>query len=177
MIGDMDDHRGSGPLDHNRAVLVVTGDDDQFSAARRQAMDLARRDGRALILYDWDAPTLFGDPLPTWWSGEGSEDIFSRRLDSVRLRAAGRAAIADQVDEATRAGIDAFAWLPSDHGAAAVAAYAKEQGASLIVISAALEELKGLDAVVNGSHPAETLTTESRALVLVVDGEATGGRR
>ena len=135
-------------------------------------MDLARRDGRTLILYDWDAPTLFGDPLPTWWSGEGSEDIFSRRLDSIRLRAAGRATIADQVDEASQAGITAFAWLPSDHGPAAVAAYAHEQGASTIVISAALDELKGLDAVVNGSQPAETLASETRAEILVVDGEA-----
>ena len=79
---------------------MVTGDDDRYAHTREHAMKVARSSSRVLLLYDIDAPTFLGDPLPTWWSGEGSEGQFSRRLDQVNLRAAGRATIADQVAEA-----------------------------------------------------------------------------
>jgi hypothetical protein len=158
-------------------IVVVTGDDDRYATARRRAMSLARPDGDVLILYDWDAPTLFGDPLPTWWSGEGSEDLFSRRLDQARLRAAGRATIADQVAEAEATGLTAFGWLPSVHGPKALADYAREQGASTIVVPGALEEVSGLDVLLNGTdQPAQALDSETRATVIVAD-EAGGQDR
>ncbi len=151
-------------------VIVVTGDDDRYAAARRKAAELARAGNQALILYDWDAPTLFGDPLPTWWSGEGSEGMFSHRLDETHLRAAGRATIADQVVEARGAGVEAFAWLPSDHGPSALAAYAKEQGAATIVVSAALKDVGGLEALLDGTnHPADAVDAKSAATVVVVE--------
>ncbi len=104
------------PARHGAPIIVVTGDDDRYAMARRKSMDLAAADGHPLILYDWDAPSFFGSPLPTWWSGEGSEDLFSRRLDQAKLRTAGRAKIADQVAEAEALGIAAYGWLPSEHG-------------------------------------------------------------
>jgi hypothetical protein len=155
--------RGAG------AIIAVTGDDDRYASVRRKAMELAAADRRILILYDWDAPTLFGDPLPTWWSGEGSEDLFSRRLDQTRLRAAGRATIADQVAQAEALGIEAFGWLPSDHGPSPLATYAREQGVSTIVISADLQEVGGLEALLNGTNqPVRTLDAETAARVVVV---------
>ena len=158
---------------HMRATLIaVTGDDDRYATARRKAMDLAVAGGLTLILYDWDAPTLFGDPLPTWWSGEGSENLFSRRLDQTRLRAAGRAAVADQVAQAEVLGIEAFGWLPSDHGPSPLATYAREQGASIIVISASLEAASGLDVLLNGTaQPAAALAAETPARVVIVPDE------
>ncbi|HEY7827390.1 MAG TPA: hypothetical protein VIB99_04095 [Candidatus Limnocylindrales bacterium] len=151
-------------------VIVVTGDDDRFAAARRKAAELARAGHQALILYDWDAPTLFGDPLPTWWSGEGSEGMFSRRLDETHLRAAGRATIAEQVAEAHRAGVETFGWLPSEHGPASLAAYAREQGAATIVVSAALKDVGGLEALLDGtSQPADTVAARSPAMVVIVE--------
>jgi hypothetical protein len=158
-------------------IIAVTGDDDRYASARRRAVSLAGSGRAVVILYDWDAPTLFGDPLPTWWSGEGSEDLFSRRLDQVRLRAAGRATIANQVAEAEAAGVKAFGWLPSEHGPKALAAYAREQGASRIVIPAALEEVKGLDVLLGGTdRPAQALDAETRAQVIVVDDDEAGDR-
>lgn len=149
-------------------MIAVTGDDDRYAPARRRAMALARAGGQTLILYDWDAPTLFGDPLPTWWSAEGSGELFSRRLDQTQLRAAGRATIADQVAEAAALGIEAFGWLPSDHGPAALASYAREQGVSTIVISAALQDVGGLDALLNGTNqPAAALAAETPARVII----------
>jgi hypothetical protein len=151
------------------AIIAVTGDDDRYASARRNAMELAASDQRILILYDWDAPTLFGDPLPTWWSGEGSEGLFSQRLDQTHLRAAGRAAIADQVAEAEALGIEAFGWLPSDHGPSPLATYAGEQGVFTIVISADLQDVSGLEALLNGTNqPVGTLDAETLARVVVV---------
>jgi hypothetical protein len=159
-------------------IIVVTGDDDRFASARRRAMSIAGSSSDVLILYDWDAPTLFGDPLPTWWSGEGSEDLFSRRLDQTRLRAAGRATIANQVAEAEAAGLNAFGWLPSDHGPKALAAYAREQRASTIVVPSALEEVQGLDVLLNGTdQPAQSLDNATRARVIVADEEGGKDRR
>jgi hypothetical protein len=125
---------------------VVTGDDDRYAHAREHAMKVARSSSRVLLLYDIDAPTFLGDPLPTWWSGEGSEGQFSRRLDQVNLRAAGRATIADQVAEAEALGIAAYAWLPSEHGARPLAEYATEQGATTIVVPAGMPDIEGLQA-------------------------------
>ena len=125
-------------------VLAVTGDDDRYAHARRHAMTVAADSGRILLLYDIDAPTFLGDPLPTWWSGEGSEGQFSRRLDQVNLRAAGRAAIADQVAEAEARGIAAFGWLPAQHGEGPLSEYAKEQGATTIVVPAGMPDIDGL---------------------------------
>jgi hypothetical protein len=157
-------------------VIVVTGDDDRYADARRRAALLAGAGHQALILYDWDAPTLFGDPLPTWWSGEGSEGLFSRRLDETHLRAAGRATVADQVAEARSQGVEAFGWLPSEHGPSALARYAEEQGASTIVVPAALEDVGGLEALLDGtSQPADTVAAKSPARVLVVEGARPAG--
>jgi hypothetical protein len=151
-------------------VIVVTGDDDRYASARREAAVLADAGHQALILYDWDAPTLFGDPLPTWWSGEGSEGMFSRRLDETHLRAAGRATIADQVAEARSQGVETFGWLPSEHGPSALASYANEQGAGTVVVPAALKDVGGLEALLDGtSQPAEAVAAKSPSRVLVVD--------
>lgn len=125
-------------------LLAITGDDDRYAKVRGEAMRRASSSGQILILYDMDAPTFLGSPLPTWWSGEGSENMFSRRLDQVRLRAAGRAPIADQVAEAEAKGVKAFGWLPSQHGSGPISDYAKEQGATTIVVPAGQPDLEAL---------------------------------
>jgi hypothetical protein len=150
------------------SIIAVTGDGERHAAVRLKAIELAARDSSALILYDWEAPTYLGDPLPTWWSAEGSEDLFSHRLDQTKLRAAGRGSIADQVAEAEAHGISASGWLPSEHGPGALAAYALEQGASTIVISAALQEVGGLDALLHGTDQVTALDEATPSCVVVV---------
>ena len=85
----------------------------------------AKREKRRLILYDWDAPSLFGEPA--------ADLVVERRLGPPlprpprppeQLDAAGQSAIAEQVRALRRDGVDAFAWLPSDHGPGALAEYA-----------------------------------------------------
>lgn len=150
------------------AVVAVVGEDDRFSSAWLRGVDLAVERRQPLILYDWDSASLLGEPLPTHWSSDGWEDRVPDRLDPSQLDAAGRAPMAEQVRRARDHGVDAYAWLPADHGASALAEYAGAQGATAIVVPADLSELGGLDAVLAGtSRPAEELERTTRIEVIV----------
>ena len=151
------------------SIIAITAEDDRFKDARRRAIELARHGTRTLVLYDWDAPSLFGEPLPTWWSSDGWDSRFPDRLDPEELDGVGRSEIARQVREARAAGVDAFGWLPSDHGPGALADYATRQGAWTVVVPHDLEELAGLDALVNGTTaPADDVAERATARVVVV---------
>jgi hypothetical protein len=162
---------GSHGGDRSRpgCVIAVTSEDERFALARREGLRLARRASRPLILYDWDAASFLAEPLPTWWSSDGWEDRFPDRLDAQQLEAAGRAPIAAQVREAAKSGVDAYGWLPSDHGPGPLAEYARHHRASVIVAPAALREVHGLEALVNGvNRPIEELEQRAVAKVVVV---------
>ncbi len=118
-----------------RTVIAVTGEDDRFAPVRRAAIERARAEGASLILYDIDAVTSpLESPVPTGWSAEGTEEKVGDRLGPQELEAAGREAIARQVQEARSLGVDAWGWLPSDKGRDALLEYAaKEPGARLLV--------------------------------------------
>ena len=99
-------------------VVAVTTEDDRYPRSRQIAMELARHADARLVLYDWDAATVLGDPNPTVWSADGPDREAPSELGVAALEAAGRDAIAGQVAEARRRGVEAAAWLPSEPGAA-----------------------------------------------------------
>ncbi len=112
-------------------------------------MDTASTAGAKLILYDIDtAPGGLGGitnpypgvPTPTIWSAEGSEETFPDRLSPDDLERAGQQRLARQVRSARDAGIEAFGWLPSKKGADALAEYAEQQGADLIMLPQSLDD-------------------------------------
>jgi hypothetical protein len=149
-------------------VIAVTSEDDRFASARREGIEQARRAHRPLILYDWDSASLLSEPLPTWWSSDGWESRFPDRLDAQQLEAAGRAPIARQVREAAQAGVEAYGWLPSDHGPGPLAEYAAHRGAAVIVAPADLREVHGLEALVDGvQRPVDELEERANARVVV----------
>ena len=151
------------------AIVVVAAEDDRFQGALRRATDLAAKRGEPLILYDWDAPSLLSEPMPTWWSSEGWDRQFPERLDPDQLEELGRGPIARQVREARQGGVDAFGWLPSDHGPSGLAQYATGQSASIVVVPKDLKELHGLDALINGTaRPADELEARVSAAVVIV---------
>ncbi|HEY6569365.1 MAG TPA: hypothetical protein VIZ22_03700 [Candidatus Limnocylindrales bacterium] len=151
------------------AIIVVAAEDERFGGALRRATELATKRGEPLLLYDWDAPSFLAEPLPTWWSSEGSRDQLPDRLDPEQLRTAGRGALAAQVDRARDSGVEAFGWLPSDHGPGPLADYAGAQGASIVVVPRDLTELHGLDALINGTaRPADELVERASAAVVIV---------
>ena len=125
------------------SVVAVTADDDRFAASRYAAVDLAARENAELILYDWESPMLFGDPLPSVWSADGTDKAVPDRLDEEALEAAGRASIARQVTEAKAAGVPATAWLPSERGGEALVRYARDHHAIAIVVPTELSRDMG----------------------------------
>jgi hypothetical protein len=117
-----------------RTVIAVTGEDDRLERVREKAMERARAEHATLILYDIDAvESPLESPLPTGWSAEGTEEDVGDRLGPEELAAAGREAISRQVEEARRAGVDAWGWLPSDTGREALLEYAARQPSALVM--------------------------------------------
>ena len=108
---------------------------------RRTAIELASREDAELILYDWDAATALGNPLPSVWSADGTDTAVPDRLDERALQAAGRDAIARQVAEARRVGVPTTAWLPSTRGPDALIGYARDHAATGIVVPTELADL------------------------------------
>ncbi len=135
----------------SRPIVAVTSDDDRFAAARRLAVELARGSGAALILYHWDAASVLDSPLPTWWSADGETEQFGSRLDVPQLERAGRAPLARQVSAARGLGVDAYGWLPSEHGPEPLARYAAGQGAQTIVVPASLDEAGVVEHILSGT--------------------------
>jgi len=149
--------------------VAITSDDDRFRATRVEAVRIAAGGGSRLILYDWDAATVLGDPLPSSWSAEGTEADTPSELDERALEAAGRAAIATQVRDARRAGVEASAWLPSEPGPDAMVRYAREHGAGTIVVPDDLDERGKLETLATGTtDPAQAVADESPVRVVVV---------
>ena len=118
-----------------RTVIAVTGEDDRYERVRVTGLERARAEGATLILYDLDAAgSALESPLPTGWSADGTDEKVGDRLGPQELAAAGREAIARQVEEARRAGVDAWGWLPSDKGRDALVEYAGRQPGAHIVV-------------------------------------------
>ena len=151
------------------AVIAVTADDDRYADVRRRAMDVAANEHARLILYDWDAATLFGDPLPSAWSAEGTDDAVPSELDASDLEAAGREPLIRQLREAEDKGIRTTAWLPSSQGPEALATYAREHHATTIVVAQELQAGGELERLVTAaSDPVDALRQAAGARLIVV---------
>ena len=117
-------------------IVAVTSDDPRHAAVLDRAAAIAAERDARVILFDLDADLgPLESPLPTGWSGDGEEEQFGNRLDVNDLEAAGQAKLADRVRALQAAGIAASGWLPPDAGAGALADYAADQGAELVLLS------------------------------------------
>jgi hypothetical protein len=166
-------------MDRSPVVLAVTADDDRYATTRAEATRLAAEQSGRLILYDWDAATVLGDPLPSNWSGEGAADDVPSELDEAELEAAGRAPIANQVSMARQAGVPTTAWLPSQPGVGPLAEYAREHGVGTIVVPRDLESAGELERLATATtDPAKDVPAETSARVVLVssdDARSDGG--
>jgi hypothetical protein len=126
------------PAPRHATILAVVTGDHSHDAVLKRAVDVARQERSAVILWPIDmSVSPLESPLPTDWSGEGEEEQFGDRLGPNDLVAAGREPLADQVGELRQAGVDAWAWLPDSPDAETLATYATEHGASLVLVSTA----------------------------------------
>jgi hypothetical protein len=131
-------------------VIAYTTEDDQHAQVRLAAVQHAREHGCVVILYAADAASAFSEPLPNQWASEGEDRQFGDRLTISDLEFLGREPLATQVREATAGGVEAFGWLPKDHGPGALADYARSQAAHRIFVPEALESIDELSALLGG---------------------------
>jgi nucleotide-binding universal stress UspA family protein len=126
----------------DQSVIAVVSEDQRHAPVLRRAIERARERGATLILFDVDARTSpLESPLPTNWSGEGEKQLFPHRLSPNDLDTAGRARLARQVQQARDAGVQAYGWLPENPDAQGLAAYARAEDASLVVLGPGDEPL------------------------------------
>ncbi len=123
-----------------RCIVACTDDSGQYSSTVDAAIARAKESGATVILYDLAAASTFSSPRPTIWAGEGEAAAFDHPLDPVDLEKLGRHAIALQVEDARRQGVDAFGWLPEATGGAALAEYAVSRQAELLLIPVDLDD-------------------------------------
>lgn len=135
-------------------VVAYTTRDDDHAGVRLAAVHHAREHGCAVILYAADAASMVAEPVPNQWSSEGEGRDLGDRLTSADLEFLGQAEVAGQVQEAQAAGIEAFGWLPKDHGPDALIAYAADQGAHRMFVPAELEGMDELSATLDGEATA-----------------------
>ena len=150
-------------------IIAITAEDDRFRALREAAVDQARRSGARLILYDIDAAQMLASPMPTEWSGDGSGDFFGRTLTVADLERSGRHQVAEQVRAAQEAGVRTRGWLPQQKGADALAEYAEEQGADLIMVPSETKHPGLIDRLRGATL--DKLTKETELHVQVVDDD------
>ena len=156
----------------HHCIIAYVGEDGRYDVVRDRAMAEATSSGARLILYDADAATRLGEPLPSWWSGEGADELYGNRLGPAELEKAGRASVAREVERGRRLGIDTWAWLPSSHGASDLADYATKQHADLLIVPSDLEH-HGLTGWFKGTPSLESVVDAIDAVedtsLLVVD--------
>jgi nucleotide-binding universal stress UspA family protein len=117
-------------------IVAVTSDDARHVPVLTRAAAAARERNAQVILFDLDADLgPLESPLPTSWSGDGEEQQFGSRLDATDLEAAGQGRLAERVRALIDAGVDATGWLPPSADADALANYAADQGADLVIVS------------------------------------------
>ena len=124
-----------------RCFVVCTDETGRYDGSLTKALDRAAGEGAKVILYNVTAPgSAFSNPRPNEWAGEGAQEEFDRPLDPVALERLGRHEFALQVQNARTRGIDAYGWLPDKFGGDALAAYAAQQQADLVLLPADLDE-------------------------------------
>ena len=180
----MTDRPADDTVPSARLLVAYVSEDDELDHVRDAAVDIGRRDGAKVILYDRDSASVFSDPMPNQWASQGEGTQFGDPLSDQELVKLGREPFARKVAAARRAGVDAWGWLASDHGVGAVVGYARDHGADLILLPADLEDpslgerLKG--ETVDDAVEEATETPAAPAVVLVApDGstELASGRR
>lgn len=103
--------------------LVATDDgtDPRYAAVREAGIAAAREDGANIVLYDRTTESYLTNPYPSGpWSGEDDALSPAWQLTPGRLDAIGRSYLAQQVRDATDAGVRATAHLAVDTGATAM---------------------------------------------------------
>jgi hypothetical protein len=105
-------------------LLVATDDgvDPAYAACRRAGLEVARREGAAVVLYDRSSESYLVDPYESGpWTSQNHGPAGKTLLTPNELVRLGRRYLADQVAEGRALGLQVGAWLARGTGPAAMA--------------------------------------------------------
>ena len=114
------------------SVIVPVGrgaDRDAIVAA----LAIARREGRSLVVVDRSAEG-FRSPYSDLRGDDAARPSPERLFDAATARIEGRNVVAEYLDAATSAGVEAGAWYPTKAGADGLADAARRFGGAIIVL-------------------------------------------
>jgi hypothetical protein len=151
-----------------KLVLAYADEQGRHDHATDAAMEVAKRSGGRLILYDASSASAFSEPIASSVSAEGVDEQYGDPLGPEELERLGRPSIADRVVRARADGVDAWGWLPSEHGVEAFWDDAQRRGADLVVVPAELADPGVFDRLHGDRLDDETLE-HAPTSVLVVD--------
>jgi hypothetical protein len=127
--------------------LVATdeGQDPAYNASREAGLEMASRDGAAVLLYDRSPESALTDPFPVG-AASPTEDALSEdsQLDPKTLDSLGRAVIADQVREARQLGLQVHAYLAQGTGAEALGDCVSRVSPDLLILPAEVADRASL---------------------------------
>ena len=151
-----------------KLVVAYADEDGRFDHVVGAASEVARRSGGRLILYDASSASAFTEPIASPVSAGGVEEQYGDPLGPEELERLGRPSIATRVLRAREAGLDAWGWLPSEHGLDAMWDDARRRGADLMVLPAELAEPSVLERL-RGERLDDEALSDAPTPVLVVD--------
>ena len=118
-------------------LLVATDDgtDPAYGVCRRAGLDLARREGATVVLYDRSSESYLVDPYESGpQTSQNHGPAGDRPLDLPELLRLGRRYLAEQVTEGRALGLQVGAWLARGTGPAALAAACERLGVDRVVL-------------------------------------------
>ena len=118
-------------------LLVATDDgtDPAYTVCRRAGLEVARREGAAVVLYDRSSESYLVDPYESGpWTSQNHGPAGDRPLDLPDLLRLGRRYLAEQVTEGRALGLQVGAWLARGTGPAAMAAACERLGVDRVVL-------------------------------------------
>lgn len=115
-------------------IIACAAESGRRAAVLTAAIREAASQHARLVLYDIDAASSWVDSRP-----EFDPHKYDHLLAPDELRALGRSQLAEQVEGAAARGVLAFGWLPRHQGADAMVDYARDLGATTVMLSAELE--------------------------------------
>ncbi|HEY7282626.1 MAG TPA: hypothetical protein VID47_13650 [Actinomycetota bacterium] len=125
---------------HPTCIAAFVDEAGQYDHVVDAAVDLASANASRLILYDSSSASAFREPVASSMSAEGVGDDVPSLLSQEDLERLGHHTLAERVRAARAAGVDAYGRLASDHGAEPFLAFARSQGADLILVPQELED-------------------------------------
>ncbi|GAC1444999.1 MAG: hypothetical protein NVSMB52_05030 [Chloroflexota bacterium] len=115
-------------------IVACAAEDRRRARVFEAAVEAARSQNARLILYDVDAASLWTEPF-----SDLGHERYQQPMSPAELRHMNRIILAEQVEEARGQGVQAWGWLPSDTTADAMVQFARDVGATCILLSMQLE--------------------------------------